>query len=168
MSEFENETTELSLKEQRGIFLTVLCVLSWISTGIAIISNLATLTQGKNGVQQQILDLEAQLENTEDELAYSLIETSINTLHITLENFMAINITTLILALLGAYGVYLMFNLKKTGFYLYVAYAILSPFASYYFFKDTQFIVATLVLSLVISLVFIILYGINLKRMTVE
>lgn len=162
----DETNSTLSIKERRGTFLTVISILSWIASGATFITSLFTLIQGKQGVQQQIIDAENQLELIDNELLYEVLENTTQQLYLVLDNFYPIYLTNLVFAALGIYSVYLMFNLKKSGFNFYVAYAIIFPLASYYFVKDMPFAVYGLVFSLMISVVFIAMYYSNLKRMT--
>ncbi len=162
----EEDNSTLSIKERRGTFLTVLCILSWIASGGTFITSLFSLINGKEGVQNQIIDAENQLELADNELLYGVLDASIKQLYVVLENFYPIYLSSLILGGLGIFAVYLMFNLKKAGFNLYVGYAILAPVVNYYFVKDIPYSVLGTAFALIISVVFIIMYYTNLKRMT--
>ncbi len=155
-----------SMKEKRGTFLLVLCILSWISSGFSVISSLTTLVGGKKGIQDQILEMEDQLESADSEFLYSILENALIQLNATLENFFPLQLSLLVISAVGVFSVYLMFNLKKNGFGLYVLYAILSPLITFYFFRNIPESTTTLIFSLSISAVFIIMYYTNLKRMT--
>jgi hypothetical protein len=155
-----------SIKERRGSFLTVLCVLSWISAGGTFLSSITSLISGKQGIQNQIIDIEEQLDTVDNSFMYDLLEMTKKQLYLTLENFYPIYLSSFILSALGIYSVYLMFNLKKQGFNLYVTYALIAPIVSYYFVYDIPYSVYGLVFSLVLSVAFILMYRKNLNLMT--
>ncbi len=161
----DDNNSSLSIKEGRGTFLTVISILSWVASGATFISSFFTLIKGKQGIQEQIIETENQLEMIDNELLYDILENTTQQLYLVLDNFYPIYLTNLVFAVLGIYSVYLMFNLKKMGFNLYLAYAIIFPIVSYYFAKDMSFAVYGLVFSLLISVVFIAMYYANLKRM---
>jgi len=159
------ESTQ-SLKEQRGTFLTVLCILTWVSSGGKFLSSISSLISGKQGVQNQIIDIEAQMDTVDNSFTYDILNMIKNQLYLTLENFYPIFLSSLILSSLGIYGVYLMYNLKKQGFNFYILYALITPVASYYFVYDIPYSIYGFVFSLVLSAAFIFMYSKNLDRMT--
>ena len=165
LDEIENNQNQ-SLKERRGTFLTVLCILSWISSGGTFLSSISTLVNGKEGIQNQIIKAEEEIELADNGFLYDLLDASIKQLYLTLENFYGIYSTSLIISALGIYSVYLMFNLKRVGFNLYVFYALIGPLVSYYFVKDVPYSFYGTILVLVFSLAFILMYKSNLNRMT--
>ena len=75
-NEVQFETTE-SIKERRGTFLTMLCILSWVSAGGTFLTSISTLIQGKTGIQNQIIDSEAQLDTTDNEFLYDMLDLTI-------------------------------------------------------------------------------------------
>jgi hypothetical protein len=164
-NEVEFESTQ-SLKERRGTFLTVLCILSWISSGTTFLSSISSLFSGKQGIQNQIIDIETQLDTVDNSFMYDLLEMTNKQLYLTLENFYPIYLSSFILSALGIYSVYLMYNLKNQGFNLYIAYALLVPFVNYYFVYDIPYSVYGLIFSLIVSIAFILMYRNNMNRMT--
>ncbi|MGV6861518.1 MAG: hypothetical protein ACWA41_07085 [Putridiphycobacter sp.] len=162
----DTEKAPSNLKEKRGTFLLVLCILSWISSGFWTINYLSTLASGKKGVQDQILEIEDQLDSVDSELMYSILESGLFQANITLESFYASQLSLFIIYAIGILSVFLMFKLKRNGFGLYALYGILAPIIYFYFFKSLPESTSTLVFSLSISAVFIIMYYTNLKRMT--
>lgn len=155
-----------SLKKQRGTFLTVLCILSWVSSGGTFLSSISSLISGKQGIQNQIIDIEAQMDTVDNSFMYDMLDMTNNQLYLTLENFYPIFLSSLIISALGIYSVYLMYNLKKQGFNFYLLYALIAPVVSYYFVYDIPYSVYGLIFSLVLSTAFIFMYSKNLDIMT--
>ncbi|HIP36219.1 MAG TPA: hypothetical protein EYG85_05140 [Crocinitomix sp.] len=155
-----------TLKEQRGSFLSVLCALTWVSTGLNAFTAIISLAGGKAKVQNTIVESEELLENTDNEIMYGVLEATIKQNYVILEVFYPFYLSTLIFAALGAYAAYLMYNLKKTGFYIYIAYSVLFSLHPYFFMNNIAYIELGVIFAFAISLLFIILYAVNLKRMT--
>lgn len=162
---------KIELKERRGMTLTVLCVLSWIAIGLSFLGMIWNLIKGKKTEAELLEDKIEQLSAVPDGPAKEM------TLNIMQEGFvadelanqyffelMAQNVLTLIL---GFFAVLLMFKLKKIGFYLYLLYCAIPIAVSIGVFGVSGFmsIIIIGVLS-IISLVFVILYGYQLKRMS--
>lgn len=164
--EVENE------KPKRPTFLVVLAVLSYIWIGIGTIGVLISLLSGPSS-QEQMEQQEAQLyesiqvmnESGMDDFV-SLIETSLQQAkYINNEVFYTINILNLLSFIIGFIGVYLMMKLKKIGFHLYVAYSLLPIIVMYAIIPAELIIGASIIFSVILSAIFCVLYGLNLKHM---
>jgi len=81
------------------------------------------------------------------------------------EAFYLLNITSLVSVLLGLTAVILMLKLKKIGFHLYVAYSLLPIIIIYLTFPIEIISTFIVVYHIVISAIFCVLYGLNLKHM---
>jgi len=158
-----NESNQ-TLKEKRGTFLLVLCILTWINSGLGISGVASTLSKGEDLMSLQI----ELIESTEsgNEFFDKILASSVETLVVTLENFQIYHIGSVLVFLVGILSAYLMFKLKKIGFFLYVLYCFGGLAFYYSIFGETSSAMLTMMLTGVMSIVFIILYGVNLKRMT--
>jgi hypothetical protein len=125
--------------QERPTFLTVLCILSFIGSGLSsLLFLIAVIAAGA------IMDFMASLPG--------MSELSTGGSGFFLVSFL--------LALGSLFGAILMWNLKKIGFYLYAAANIVAIFVPLMFTTgDIGW------LGLVITVVFIILYGLNFKYM---
>ena len=164
--EVENE------KPKRPTFLVVLAVLSYISIGIGGIGLLFTLINGPSS-QEQLEQQEAQLYESIQTLNESgmddfvrIIETSSQQAkYINNEAFYSFNILNLIALIIGFIGVFMMMRLKKIGFHLYVAYSLLPVIISYAIIPSNLIIGISIIFSVILSAIFCVLYGLNLKHM---
>ena len=157
-----DDDSHQSMKERRGHFLMTLCILSWVWIGIQLISTLFTYLRGSGQLEQSLSLIEdaTSESQTDNPFMTSILEGSLDTIRKTIEHFDAINIGNMIALLVGGLGVYMMFNLKKIGFGLYVIYCAGIAGVAIYFLGGYTFIFDAF-----ISLAFIIMYGVNLKRM---
>jgi len=156
-----------TMKEKRGEFLYVLIVLTWVSNFSTGSSALFMLLIGKGGLEKQ-LDIINSGASKETGLSFidNMMNDAISILEITMMNFNLINLMNLLVVAIGALAAFLMYKLKKTGFYLYLVYCAMELTVVYYFFGDLSSIVLSMVLSGFFSILFVIMYSVNLKRLT--
>lgn len=129
-------------KNLRPTFLTVLCVLTFVGSGYSIFVELTGL------FADRIVD-------SDEILKYITLMGDLHAHEIYILN--------LGMSLAGLLGAILMFLLRRSGFYLYAAAQILSFFVIPY--SDDFFWLSLMAVSAVFSLLFIILYGLNLKHL---
>lgn len=157
-----NDDSNLSMDERRGTFLKVLCILSWVWIGIQLFSSVTAYVGGPD----KLIEAKSKAEDTiagVDDTGFmkTVMEEAMLVLDKTIENFNAIHISSILGLLLGGLAVYMMFMLKKTGYFLYILYAVIIAGATIYFLGF-----ASAMLDIFVSIAFIIMYGVNLKRMT--
>jgi len=151
-----------SMKERRGSFLLVLVILSWVTTGFGLFGTLSTYLMGESAYASQIDLLN---EGTGISFLDNVMSEATLQLELILESFQAYHISNVIMFLLGTFSVYLMFKLKKNGFYLYILYCVLGLFIQNYFLGEVNTNGMTMITNGLISVIFIIMYAVNLKRM---
>lgn len=145
----ENPFVEEKQENKRPVFLTVLCILTFIGAGFSVLSALIMLflpASFMEGMQGQFVDMLG--EDKADEMVASM------TLATKLAPYQ------FVLSLLSLVGAIMMFQLKRLGFYLYVLaqvlLVVLPAFISGQWGIFWQAFWAIL---------FIVLYALNLKSM---
>jgi hypothetical protein len=149
VSRFENDNDSLFDDKERPTLLKVLCILSWIGSGIQILTSTIYSMYVDQTVKQEIIAL---LPNDDMKAMYQKV-------------FDLMDNTSIwyLLLYLGNIGVvYLMWNFKKNGFYGYILIQILILFVP---FLITPFQISQLVTSSLFPMIFIFLYGINVKHL---
>ncbi|MCW3071581.1 MAG: hypothetical protein JWO44_1471 [Bacteroidetes bacterium] len=153
---------EAGVPAKRPQFITVLCILTWIGCGIGLIASVmgyfAVQTAGAMMDVASASDPDAMtnmsampgMEETMNAMKYAGISLAVGVLGI----------------LLCFAGSMMMWKLKKTGYYIYVAGQIIPLVVSAILLGATAFGGIALVLGAIIPVVFIILYGVNLKYMS--
>lgn len=128
---------------QRPTFLTVLCILSFVGAGISIVGGI--LAAAAMGV------LEAGLSAAEDAGGTVTAETG---------SIWTLVIVSIALTLISLFGVIKMWKLQKQGFYIYTGAAVAGIIVSVIMsgFGPAIF-------GILISVAFIVMYGLNLKDM---
>lgn len=155
-------------KPKRPTFITVLCILTFIGSGWGTISNLISIfTYNIGNTQIQIEQIANATENLDENATFmsGFLNSSIEVMKATAQHGKEIAIISLILSLLSLIGAILMFNLRRLGFYFYVAAQCLMLFVMPYFVGFSPLILINIISSSVPTIVFIILYAVNLKHM---
>jgi|GEM_PF-1358135 len=166
-NQWGNSDSPESMKEKRGSFLLVISILSWVFIGFSIFSTAIGYFNGVEKLQTQIdLSIDQMDTDTGNAFADNLIAEAIEVLEKTITHFESIQLVTMVSLLIGALSVYLMFQLKKMGYLLYIVYTMLYSSISFYFLGSSMVVWLGQGLYLFIGIVFLILYGVNLKRMT--
>ena len=156
-----------TLKEKRGSFLLVISILSWVFIGFMILSTAISYFTGVEKLQEQIdLSMDQINQETGNAFADSIIQDAIGVMEKSITNFYAIQLSTMISLLIGALAVYLMFQLKKAGFFLYLLYTVMFSAISFYYLGSGMTVWLAQALYIFFGIAFVILYAVNLKRMT--
>lgn len=166
----ENPFEEQPNKIQRPTFLLVLCILTFIGSGWSVLSNLFSLFTAdmtNSTVQmEQYSNMLGDMENGSASAFMSgFLNSSMEVLQVTAAHAHEIAIMQLVLGLISLIGAVLMFQLRRSGFYLYVSAQILALFVLPYFAGFSTLVVIGLLWSALISAIFIVLYALNLKFM---
>lgn len=137
MEEMNNLTQP---KPARPTLLTVLCILTFIGSGLSAL--LYLLAAILFGVMSDLL-------------------VSIPGMSLVAQGGIVLFIVMFILALVSLFGAIKMWGLQKIGFYLYTAAQILMIIVPFIFIPGAQ----VAVFGIIITILFIVLYALNLKVM---
>lgn len=107
--------SDMNLEPARPQFLSVLCILTWICSGLLFISTLwgVIFQPSPEKQQEQIEQIRAVSPEAADKMEEALESQSSGAKIMT-------NVLSLIAVSLCAYGALLMWQFKKTGFYIYL------------------------------------------------
>lgn len=125
---------------KRPVFLTVLCILSFIAAGLGILGYITAITA---------MSVVSSIDTTGLEGTYTGPSVGLTWAYV---------IVGFITTLLSLYGVIKMWKLQKVGFYIYVAAAVISVIMGIIYSGFG-------VMGAVFPILFIVLYGLNLKAM---
>lgn len=141
----------------RPLFLTTICILSFIGIAIAIISSIFSYFT----INSQI--------NMAGALSQDVAQST--EVIMVLKSFSAMKVISIItiLANIGCFvGVISMWMLKKTGFYIYSISEIIVPISGIIVIAKYSmggFQTFSIIASIIACIAFIIMYGLNLKHM---
>ncbi|HRP55373.1 hypothetical protein [Agriterribacter sp.] len=170
MENFEPGQPDVVSKPVRPVFLTVLCILTFIGSGWGIISGISgylTANTTAGVAQAAMQDAREELEdegNAGSRLAEKMLSGTSEMLQpANIKKSALFSIVASVFTLLGAI---LMFGLKKTGFYSYLlgtAIGIAGPFIA---FGGGNFVtIITSSAAAFTGILFVILYGLNVKHL---
>ncbi len=156
----------------RPVFLTVLCILTFVGSGWGLISGAITYFTAEKQAQAMSIskdkaadDIQKSGKNDKGTKMAEKMVTSISN-SFTPENLKKTAIFSMLAAVLCLAGAFMMWNLKKTGYYLYIAGILLSIISPFVIFgSDNLMAIITSIGGGFIGIVFLILYGVNLKHM---
>jgi len=156
----------------RPVFITILCILTFIGSGWGIVGGAIQYFMAEKQAQAMVITQEkasADIHKSHSQDAGTkMAEKMVNSMSstFTAENLKKAGLAAIIGAIFCLGGAVMMWKLKKTGYYLYIAgtlIGIASPFVIYGG-DNIMAIFSSLIVGL-IGLVFVILYGVNLKHM---
>lgn len=167
----ENPFDEQQNKLQRPTFLLVLCILTFIGSGWGTLSNLfSVFTAGLTDSSMQMEHYSSLLNGMDQETGSAvlsdILSSTMASLQATFVHAREIAVVSLVLSVISLLGAILMFQLRRIGFYLYTAVQILALFVLPYFAGFSMYVLVVMFFSGLISLIFIILYAVNLKYMS--
>ncbi len=161
-------------KPKRSQFLTVLCVLSFIMCAIAFLLGILRVYQSSPEVMQKAIEQVRTVKpEMADQMENNMIEMQSNSF------YKIAPYLDLVYTLISFLAVLMMWNRKRTGFYIY-GIAELLPYTRFIFIgasslkmmgppggeNNTTFALIGLIIMLLTDLAFVIMYSRNLKQMT--
>jgi hypothetical protein len=166
--------TELQDYEQaplRTTFITVLCILTFIGSGWGLVmGGVKYFTADKQAMtmsmskEKAVADIQ---KSKKDDAGSKFAEKMVNSMAVfTPENLKKSGIAESLAALFCLAGAFLMWQLKKKGYYVYIAgtlIGIISPFIIYG--SNNMMSVISSIMVGFVGIIFVILYGVNLKDM---
>jgi hypothetical protein len=156
--EFNNEEPR-----KRPAFITVLAILSWIYVAIGVLGALVNSLSSEEKQMEQI-DQAIAVYDDMDEMPF--LDDSIAVLEASRDNLRVTNLGNLIFLLVEGIAVFMMFNLKRNGFWLYTL-AQIGLVSLIIIVMPWPNLISTLtvVVTLFLVILFEILYAVNLKHM---
>lgn len=174
------DSTALPQENKRTGFLSTLCILTFIGTGLMLLMTLVGTPNAFKSADEmatEMMDNVSKYAETNPEVAEMMsgqIDELMETQKYALSNWI-LGLLGNILTLIGAIW---MWNLKKTGFYLYCAAELIPSIISMFFFGGVKMMTATfsmmgmeslgtimIGIMITLDLLFIGLYAMNLKHM---
>ncbi len=165
--DFIDEGTPFQPK--RPQFLTVLCILTFISTGMDILSGFPKLFGGPMSTEQMDEQKVVMAKSIDQmrELDMESLAVMLEKLERMMEglnaHFYASTSVALLVLMTGLSAAILMWTGRKIGFHVYIAFSLISVLQVYLFVPPSDIPSIIIILNLLISGVFIFMYSRNLK-----
>ena len=175
MEELENdlnsidESVQIEGAPKRPVFLTVLCVLSFIGTGGMLLSALTGFISGPLSNEEleksfSTLNSFSSMFGSTEELQL-VLEKTMEKQRVINEKFYLNSLINTAVYSLGLLGAIFMWKQRKLGFHLYVIYSLLAMSAVYIIVPISLVLQAEIIQSAIITAVWIGLYAINIKHL---
>lgn len=162
---------EMTDQNERPTFLTVLCILTWVGSGLVFIGQLFTLAT--SGIRKNFTALaEDGMDEAMSELAEepsgigSIISSFVGQGMQALENLTEIALIKMLGTAIVILGAVLMWKLKKTGFYLFLGGKVIIIVGVFILMGGSRLAVMSIMGSLIVAIAFGIMYGVNTKAMS--
>lgn len=163
-------SNEYEAPAARPMFITVLCILTFIGSGWGIIS--AGIKYASAGAQAAALSMSKEQVNSDlskkgtNDPGSQFAKKMVNSMSIPVEDIRKWALADLAASVLCLIGALMMWQLKKTGFYLYLAGTLLGIVGPILILGGGNFMgIISSVFVGFIGVVFVILYGVNVKYM---
>lgn len=154
---------------KRPTLLTVICILSFIGGALGLwegYKNAFTDAPAKDLEEAKVQIQESLEQLGADNPMAGMMEETLAMAEKSVENAKTLGYSNLAFSLISLVGVWLMWNLKKTGFWLYLLASVGGLVVMFSVLGGGGlFANITSIVAVIITVVFIILYGVNLKHM---
>lgn len=149
----------------RPTLLTVICILSFLFGAYSLVTGVIgsfheTTDEDRALVEQKMAEAQQQAPGME-----AMMDSMTTGLNNTLEHSKQINMGGALAAIISLFGVWMMWNLRKTGFWLYLIGVIIGLVVPLYYIGGNIVGFGYVGFFGFISLIFVILYAVNLKYM---
>lgn len=157
-------------QKTRPTLLTVIGILSFIGLGYRILTGLinAALGSATSSIAPFLNDV---FENEVDlsdvpESMQGFIANIFDAVTKLLTNVTGIYLTVVLLSVIALLGVIMMWQLRRSGFYMYAASRSLIAFVPFIFIGYNLVSLLWFISSIIFGILFIVLYSLNLKEMS--
>jgi hypothetical protein len=172
MENFQTPLTEVTVKPARPTFLTVLCILTFIGSGWGIVSGFSTYMSANvtaDITQTAMQDAKDKISNAgETNAGTKMAEKMLSGVSDVLkpENLKKSAMFSIVACVFTLLGAVLMFQLKKIGFWIYLVGTVISIVGPIVAFGAGNLVsMATTIGMAFIGVIFVVLYGLNLKHL---
>jgi hypothetical protein len=151
--------------KQKPTLVTILCIFTFIGSGLGIVTNIfgMILSPIANFFEPDFFEMT--LNNIQDDFVSELVEQALLMGQKAIHHLFEISLVKLLLYAASLTGAILMFQLKKTGFYIYTTAQIFLLLVAPAFIGFNLFTNFGILFSSVFTILFIALYAIHLKKM---
>ena len=154
----------------RPTLLTVIGILSFIGLGYRILTGLinaalGTATSSIAPFLNELFENEVDLSDVPESLQ-GFIASIFDAVTKLLTNVTGIYLTVVLLSVIALLGVIMMWQLRRSGFYMYAASRSLIAFVPFIFIGYNLVSLLWFISSIIFGILFIVLYSLNLKEMS--
>jgi hypothetical protein len=172
MSEnYTDMNQEVQENKKRPVLLTVLCILSFIVVGFGVLGVLFSLIGGKPSAEEiestYNLSIQAASDMRDQKIIWlaEILEQGADLVAYQQHRYWSVLMINALTMITGFVGVLFMFKGRKLGFHLYIIYNLLSIGGTFLIVPSHMVPMASVIMNLILSGLFIFLYSLNLKWM---
>lgn len=158
-------------EEKRPTFLAVLCILTFVNTGLNILTSLVQLISGPTSDEQMLAE-RVELTKATNELKDTGMDAFAGMMDQMLAmtadiqaNFYIAMTVAVVTPIIGLFGALMMWKGKKLGFHLYIIYNLIAVGGIYLYVSPQNIPSIAIIFGLLLSGLFIFLYSRNLHWM---
>lgn len=161
--------SDMDTTSQRPTFLTILCILSFLAGIWGIYGGIQSSFTDKP--LEDLEEARTEMENAMDEMGEApamvadMMESAMALAESTAVNAQNLGYVSIATSLLSLLGVWFMWNLRRMGFYIYVVASLLGLLLPFAFLGFSTVALIGLGFGALITILFIVLYAVNLKHM---
>lgn len=165
---------DLDLKSRRPQFLKILCILTFIGSSMAMVKGVVDYTNAEftSRILSHVTNdsLTSASPHVQTDKPNNLIKNMLRDAQrsMTLVNIRHEAMGSIISSLLCLIGALLMWYLQKTGFVIYILGVGCSIAIPFFLFGSASFVILKAIPLIFTGVLFIIFYGMNLKRMNLK
>jgi len=170
MNELDNQLIEQ--EKPRPGFLTTLCVLTFITTGLGVFSSISSLISGPLS-DEQMMESKVALAKSISQLKDAGMDSWVGMMEkiqaMTIQandHFYTGTMLSFVAASIGAFAAMKMWKGYKQGFHFYIIYSLISVGSIYLYISPSNIPSVIIVVNLLLSGLFIFMYSRNLHWMT--
>lgn len=164
-----NSKEELQpIENNRPQYLKVLCILTFVYTGLNLLFALFGLLQGPltdGQMEKQQVEYAQQISQLQqigaDMMVHMMHQVQLM-VHDMNVHFYTAMLAKIIWTIIGAYAAFQMWNGKKIGFHIYIIYCLLEVAQLYLITSPSNIPLLVIIYELVISTIFVLMYSRNL------
>jgi len=165
----EYNQLENNEQEKRPNFILVLCVLTFVYTGLTILGGISGIISGapsKEEIKNESVGMAESIQQLE-KLNLDYWVDVIKRIQLMTEamyaNFVAYNIVSILVAMTGVAGAALMLKGRKLGFHVYIGYSFIFVLQGYLFISAAVIPAFIIIVNLMVAGLFVLLYSRNMK-----
>lgn len=160
---------QIKVQKHRPTFLTVLCIITFVVSGLMLLSTIwSFITYDPENqeymIEESLIAMEQMVNESGGVFGDDFIENYKTTLYEQIEYATPLNLISLFSVLLSLMGAILMYRMKRIGFHIYVASKLVGM-APLFMLTLNQILGIGYGVMGVLTLVFVILYAVNLKHL---
>lgn len=167
-----NALDDFSEKSHRPIFLSILCIMTFVVSGYHLIMAIVGFFSDKSfdpeqwqSISEQMGEAMARSDATSQEMVARIMESVQRIMRLSVEKSSTLATAAVAASGLSILGAYLMFKLKQVGYYVYILAKVIGVLIPLIVFGVNIATILIYGFVAVIGVLFIILYGINRKYM---